>query len=221
MATGSNRKKPRWINPFKRLPVQSTTPQPFLQELCLTTSCSANSTRACGNILEMNYAKHWKIFPDPLPLLLLLQLKPIAHPACRRYKDTLCHSSLHQPCTYLATCLVSAQSPLQVTHISLSALPQWQGFYTSSHSLYTSLGFSQLSHTFPEMWKLSLSQDHRQVKWRGCPMSSAMCPSEQASQQNWVFAALGFCCSPKHHSPGYFSLWQKPGQLLFILHLRN
>lgn len=149
MATGSNRKKPRWINPFKRLPVQSTTPQPSLQELCLTTSCSANSTRACGNIPGLNYAKHWEFFPDPLPMLLLLQLKPITHPACRRYKDTLCHSSLHQPCTYLATSFVSAQSPLQATHFSLSALPQWQGFCTSSHSLCTSLGFSQLSHTFP------------------------------------------------------------------------
>lgn len=153
-------------------------------------------------------------------MLLLLEPKPITHPTCRRYKDTLCHSSLHQPCTDLATCFVSAQSPLQTTHFSLSASPQWQVFYTSSHSFCTSLGFSQLSQMFPEVWKWSLSQD--QVEWRGCPMFSAMCPSEQATQEScWIFAALGFCCTPKHPSPGSFSTWQKPGQLLFILHLRN
>lgn len=157
VATGRNRKKTSWINPFRRLPVQSTTPQPSVQELCLTTSCSANSTRGCGNIPELNYPQHWEFFPNLLPMLLLLELKLITHPTCRRYKDTLCHSYLHQPCMYLATCFVSAQSPLQTTHFSHPALPQWQVFYTSSHSLCTSLGFSQLSHVFPEVWKLSLS----------------------------------------------------------------
>lgn len=121
-------------------------------------------------------------------------------PICRRYKGTLFHFSLHQPCTHLATCFVSAQSPLQATHFSLSALPQWQMFCTSSHSSGTSLGFS---HMLSDIWKLFLSQD--QVKWRGCPMSSAMCPSEQASQENsWISAALGLCCTPKHHSPGSY-----------------
>lgn len=183
MATGRNRKKTSWINPFKRLPVQSTTPQPPLQELCKTTSCSANSTRVCGNIPELNYPQHQKFFPNLLPMLLLLELKPITHP-------TLCHFSLHQPCTYLATCSVSAQTPLQITHFS-------QVFYTSSHSLCTSSGFSQLSHMFPEVWKSSLSQDHCQVEWRGCPMSSAVCAPQNRHPrrtagflQHWVSTVL-------------------------------
>lgn len=177
------KKKTRWINPFKRLPVQSTTPQPSLQELCLTTSCSANSTRACGNIPELNYPKHCKTFPALLPALPLLQLKPILTllaEGARMHRAT--------PCVYLATCFVSAQSPLQATSFSLS--------FTSvvfCTSFCTSLGFSQLSHVLPEVWELSLRN------WEGEMerLPHVCCPSEEAPQEScWISASLGFCCAP-------------------------
>lgn len=210
VATGRNRKKTSWINPFKSLPVQSTTPQPPLQELCKTTSCSANSTRVCGNIPELNYPQHQKFFPNLLPMLLLLELKPITHP-------TLCHSSLHQPCTYLATCSVSAQSPLQTTHFSLPSFLHLQPLFMHLLGLFPAKPYVS--------WGVEIVLEPR-------PLPSGMeglshvfcsvCPSEQVSQENcWILAALGFSCTPKHHSPGFFSTWQKPGQLLLILRLRN
>lgn len=53
------------------------------------------------------------------------------------------------------------------TLLSLSAFPQSQVFYTSNLSLCTSLGFSQLSHIFPEVWKLFLSQGPTIAKLNG------------------------------------------------------
>lgn len=111
--------KESWIKDSKRPQVQSTIPQPSLQDLCLTASCSDNSTTACENI-----SLCWTIHsPGRFFLIFYLRLScwswSLSLALLEEGTRTHC-ASLHQPCTYLASCFVSAWSPLQTTHFSLS-----------------------------------------------------------------------------------------------------
>lgn len=199
--------KESWIKDSKRPQVQSTIPQPSLQDLCLTPSCSDNSTTACGNI-----SLCWTIHsPGKFFLIFYLRLScwswSLSLALLEECTRTHC-ASLHQPCTYLASCFVSAWSPLQTTHFSLS-----QPFLKSRFST-PQLFFLHLFRLFPAELYLSRGMEivleptphHCRVEWEDCPMPSAVCPSGQASwQDRWIFAALDFCCTPKHCSPGSFS----------------
>lgn len=153
--------------------------------------------------------------------------EPHYSPSCRRYKDTLCHSSWRQPCVYLATFFLSPWSLhlLFRPHTSPSlSLSSKAGF------LHIQSFFLHLSGLFPAEPYLSRGVEivleprpcHCQVEWKDCPVSSAAFCSVQVFQEDWqIFAALDFCSSPKHHSTEPFSTQQQPGQLLLILYLRN
>lgn len=218
VATGRNRKKNRWINPFKRLPVQSTTPQPSQKELCLRTSCSARSRRACGNIPELNYPKHWEFF-----LIFYLcssccswsPLFPCLQKVQGHIVPLLFASALH---TFGNLFCLSSVPSSGHTLLSLS-------FTSMANVLHLQPLFRHLFGLFSyAFWHMEIVLEPRPLPSEMKRLSHVFCnvPLRTGIPGEFLdFCSTGFVLYSQASQSWILSPWQKPGQLLFILHLRN
>lgn len=194
------------IKPSRRSPWYNQ-PQPSQQDLCLTPSCSDNSTTACGNT-----SLCWTIHSTGKFFLMFY-----LHLSCWSWSPWLtlpaegtrthCAPPLCSSLACIWQLVLSQLGPLFRPHASLSQPFLKRRFSTPSIILFAPLwAFPNWVICIPRCGNCSWAKSLPLPSWTerlSCAFCS-MCLWTGIPEDWWIFAALDFCCTPKHHSPGSF-----------------